>query len=118
MAVIVSSNYKSNDLTLESGPLRDHKTDNIWYVDLKSNETWKNYRFGKGEIVLYADSEKYVLFKDCEMITYDAKTQNEISRKEALWYEKNCQHSYEIVLCNNHLFVFSEEGLVGIEEVK
>ena len=114
MVIGSAASYQNSSLTLEDGPLSEHESDNIWYVDLEQKSSWKNYCFDKGEIVWYADKEKYILFHEGEMITYDAETQEEICRKTAEWFDADDSNLYEVVLCRNKWFVFKDNTMIDV----
>ena len=115
MLIIVASNYGigNGDFPVSSGILAEHKGDNLWYVNLEQESTWKIQYFQKGKIVWYADKDKYIVFDAGEIITYDAATQEELGRCEADWFEDG-GYQYEIVLCHDNWFVFCDNSLIDI----
>lgn len=112
--IMVGSSYGKGDFPTNMGTLAEHEMDNVWYVDLEKQSTWKSYTFDKAEIVWYADLDKYILFNNGTMTTYDTETQEELFTNEAEWFDEESGYQYEVVLCHDKWFIFNEMQLVDV----
>lgn len=113
--IILSSCY-SYGRTANSGVFSKHCGDNLWYVNLQKQETICNYSYEEEEIIFYADTEKYIVFREGILSVYDMVSQKKISEHEASWFSRGSEH--EIELCNDRWFIFRDGKLVDIVLMK
>ncbi len=99
-----------------NGPMNEQKREILRYVDLNHQENAKSYRFPKGNKVVYADKEEFILYHKEALEFYNADDGSLKKRVKMKGVRRN--EKYTVELCHDKLFFYQKGEIAETVNIK
>ncbi|MEY8434081.1 hypothetical protein AALC75_27005 [Lachnospiraceae bacterium 48-42] len=99
-----------------NGPMNEQKREILRYVDLNHQENAKSYHFSKGNKVVYADKEEFILYHKGLLEFYNADDGSLKKKVKMKGVRRN--EKYTVELCHEKLFFYQKGEIAETVNIK